>query len=68
MALGPGEEDDRICVTMTALCISEEQVIRVAEAFARVQLGLALEGINLNMGLLKVGPETTMGPLGPLEG
>lgn len=67
MGLGPGDEDDRICVTATAICISEDQVAKVGESFARVVTGLALEGININIGFIRVEPETPIGPYGPLQ-
>lgn len=67
MALGSRDEDDRICVNATAMCTSEEQVAKVGEAFARVVTGLALEGINLNMGYILVRPDDAVGPYGPVK-
>lgn len=66
MALGPSDEDDRICVNATAICVSEDQVARVAEVLARAVTGLALEGVNITMGFVKIPPDTPYGPLGPM--
>lgn len=55
--LGPGEDDDKILVGITIACTSEDQVVRVSEAFARIAVGFSLEGLNVNHNMLKMSPE-----------
>jgi hypothetical protein len=52
--LGPSETDDQIIVGMQISCKSEEEVVRVSEAFARIATGLALEGMNVNFNMIKI--------------
>jgi len=66
--LGPSDDDDRICVNATAICTSENEVARVAEVLARAVTGLALEGININMGFVRVPADEPIGPFGPING
>lgn len=55
--LGPDSGDEQVYVNVTATCTTEEQVVRVTEAFSRAMTGLALEGINCNLSVMKMRPE-----------
>lgn len=57
--LGPGEDDDRLVVTLTFFCDSEMNAVKCQESLSRVMTGMALEGINGNLSIVRVSAEGT---------
>jgi hypothetical protein len=56
MALGSGDHDETIMVTLNVSCTSEEQVARVSESLGRVATGLVLDGCNAAVAFTKLDP------------
>jgi hypothetical protein len=46
VALGPGDRDEVIMVTLNISCTSEEMVARVSEQLGRMAAGLVLDGCD----------------------
>lgn len=47
--LGPDDDHDKVLVTVTITCSSQEQVLKASETLQRTAVGLALEGMSTSL-------------------